>query len=237
MNLVKWFRKNNMKVMAVVVIVIMIGFIGGSALDYLIGPRTAIRQGANQTMAYYGDNKKVKGYDRIVAQQELEILRALQADVMLSSQNLQEILLGELLFSSASRSGSIESGALINYIRRTIRANQYRVSARQINDMYPPKRILPPDIYWICLKNEAQSAGVRIPNEEVGQLLGQIIPQLFKGQTYSQLIVSMMNRYRIGEEQILTTFGKLLMVVITGHKFIMHISCQMTQINLFILMR
>ena len=213
MNLVKWFRKNNMKVMAVVVIVIMIGFIGGSALDYLIGPRTAFRQGANQTVAYYGDNKKVKGYDRIVAQQELEILRALQADVMLSSQNLQEILLGELLFSSASRSGSIESGALINYIRRTIRANQYRVSARQINDMYPPKRILPPDIYWICLKNEAQSAGVRIPNEQVGQLLGQIIPQLFKGQTYSQIIGFMMNRYRIGEEQILTTFGKLLMVL------------------------
>ncbi len=29
MNLVKWFRKNNKKVMAVVVIVLMIGFIGG----------------------------------------------------------------------------------------------------------------------------------------------------------------------------------------------------------------
>ena len=32
MNLVKWLRKNNKKIMAVVVIVIMFGFIGGSAL-------------------------------------------------------------------------------------------------------------------------------------------------------------------------------------------------------------
>ena len=35
MNLVKWFRRNNKKVMAVVVIVIMFGFIGGSTLMQL----------------------------------------------------------------------------------------------------------------------------------------------------------------------------------------------------------
>ena len=217
MNLVKWFRKNNMKVMAVVVIVIMIGFIGGSALDYLLGARSTIRKGADETVAYYGDNKKITGYDRILAQQELEILRVLQADVLLRSQDLREILLGELLFSSAGRSGSIDSGALVNYIRQSIRANQYRISAKQINDMYPPRRTLPPDIYWFCLKNEAQSAGIRIPNEQVGRLLGQVIPKLFKGQTYSQTIGLIMNRYRIGQEQILTIFGKLLMVLQYAH--------------------
>lgn len=217
MNLVKWFRKNNMKVMAVVVIVIMIGFIGGSALDYLLGARLVSRRGAKQTVAYYGDNKEVTGYDLMSAQQELEILRLLQADVLLSSQDLQEILLGELLFSSAGRSSGAASGALINHIRQTIRMNQYRISAKQINDMYPPRRALPPEIYWFCLKNEAQSAGIRIPNEQLSTLLRQVIPQLFNGQTYSQTIGSIMNRYRIGQEQILTAFGKLLMVLQYAH--------------------
>ena len=36
MSLVKWFRKNNTKIMAVVVIVLMVGFIGGSALTSLL---------------------------------------------------------------------------------------------------------------------------------------------------------------------------------------------------------
>jgi len=39
MNLVKWLRKNNMKVMAVVVIVLMVAFVGGSALNYLLSPQ------------------------------------------------------------------------------------------------------------------------------------------------------------------------------------------------------
>ncbi|MHC4497544.1 MAG: hypothetical protein ACYS21_00355 [Planctomycetota bacterium] len=33
MNLVKWFRKNDKKIMAVVVIGLMIAFVGGSALE------------------------------------------------------------------------------------------------------------------------------------------------------------------------------------------------------------
>ena len=35
MSLVRWFRKNKRKVMAVVVIVLMFGFVGGSYLQYL----------------------------------------------------------------------------------------------------------------------------------------------------------------------------------------------------------
>ena len=42
MNLVKWFRKNNKKVMAVVVVVIMLGFVGGTYLQQL-GQRRAVQ--------------------------------------------------------------------------------------------------------------------------------------------------------------------------------------------------
>ena len=201
MNLVKWFRKNNKKVMAVVVIVIMVGFVGGEFIRQLGRRRT----GLHKTVAYFADNKKITRYDLQLAQRELEILRNLRIDDLLKSQDLRGILLGELLFAEQRT-----SPALINHIKRTIRTNEYRISDKQISDIY--RRSMPSEIYWFCLKNEAQLTGIRISNEEAGKLLGKIIPQLFNGTTYPQLIGSLINRQGIPQKQILTIFGKLLAV-------------------------
>ena len=202
MNLVKWFRKNKMKLMAVVVVVLMIAFIGGSALDYLLSPRGTL---GHQAVAYFGDNKKITNYHLAWARQELEILTLLRADDVLRSQDLTGILLAELLFSEGRA-----SAALISRIKQIIRANQYRISDKQIIDIY--RRPMPSNIYWYCLENEAQLAGIRITNDEAGQLLARAIPQLFNGQTYSQRMAQLVNRYGIPEAQILATFGKLLAV-------------------------
>ena len=48
-------------------------------------------------------------------------------------------------------------------------------------------------------------------DEEVGRSLAQAIPQWFK-VPYSQMMASLMNRFGVPEETILTTFGKLLAV-------------------------
>jgi len=200
MNLVKWFRKNNKKVMAVVVIVIMFGFIGGGTLLQQLSKR---RTGA---LAHFGEKNEITDYDRLVARRELEILRMLRADALLRSQDLHGIFLGELLFSDQRA-----SPALINRLKQTIRTNQYKISEKQINDIY--RRRVPADIYWLLLENEAQLAGIRISNAQVGELLGRVIPQLFEGQTYSQLIGAIIRRQRIPEQQILTTLGKLLAVL------------------------
>lgn len=199
MNLVKWFRKNNKKVMAVVVIVIMIGFIGGGALQQ-IGRR---RSG---TIAHFGEKIEITDNDRMRAQRELEILRMLRVEALLRSQDLHGIFLGELLFSEQRA-----SVALINQLKQTIRSNQYQISEKQINDIY--RRQAPPFIYWLLLQNEAQLAGIGISNAQAGELLGRIIPQLFQGQTYKQLIGTMITQQRIPEQQVLTTLGKLLAVL------------------------
>jgi hypothetical protein len=199
MNLVKWFRKYNKKVMAVVVIVIMFGFIGGGALRQLGKRRTG-------TIAHFGENIKITDNDLLAARQELEIMKILRADALLRSQDLHGIFLGELLFSDQRA-----SVALINRLKQTIRTNQYKISEKQINDLYTRKA--PPGIYWLLLQNEAQNAGIRISNAQVGELLGRIIPQLFEGQTYSQLINAVIARQRIPEQQVLTTLGKLLAVL------------------------
>jgi len=201
MNLVKWFRKNNKKVMAVVVIFIMFSFIGGGTLLQQLSKR-----GRGGALAQFGEKNEITDYDRLLARRELEILKMLRADALLRSQDLHGIFLGELLFSDQRA-----STALINRLKQTIRTNQYGISEKQINDIY--RRKVPPDIYWLLLQNEAQLAGIRISNTQVGELLGRVIPQLFEGQTYSQLIGAIIRQQRIPEDQILTTLGKLLAVL------------------------
>jgi hypothetical protein len=193
--------------MAVVVVVLMIGFVGGSALNRLLSPRST---SGHRGVAYFGDNKEITNYDLALARRELDILRMLRADELLKSQDLLGILLSELLFAEQRT-----SPALLNRIRQTIRTNQYRISDRQINDMYG--RSVPSSIYWLLLRDEVQLTGIRVQNEDVGKLLGQAIPQLFDGLTYSQRIGALINQYRIPEQQILTIFGKLLAVLQYAH--------------------
>jgi len=209
MNLMKWFRKNNRKVMAVVIIIILFGFIGGEFFRQL-GQRKAK---LHQTIAYFGENKKITNNDRVLAQQELGILKALGADILLKSvqislfrqPDLRAFLLGELLFSERRISPQ-----LINQIKQTIIANRYRISDKQISNVYigPASS----DIYWLLLKKEAEQAGIRVSKEEAGNLLGRAIPSLFNGTSYSQLIETMVSRRGLPESKILETFGKLLAV-------------------------
>jgi hypothetical protein len=202
MNLVKWFRKNNTKIMAVVVIVLMIGFIGGSALTHFLGASRA----PQRTLAHYGRHK-ITYYDRDFARAELDILQRLGAPQILQNQDLAGILMDELLFPNDRSSTS-----LITAAKQAIQRYGYRVSDKQLADMHRPSS-MPAEIYWILLREEAKGAGIHIRNEEVGQILGKIIPQLFNGAGYAPVMQSLINQYRIPEEQILSTFGSLLAVL------------------------
>ncbi|MDI6448347.1 hypothetical protein [Anaerobaca lacustris] len=201
MNLVKWFRKNNKKVMAVVVIVLMVGFIGGSAIEYLFQGSG----GANEAVAFYG-KQKISHYDREMARQELEILQMLGAAQVLQSRDLLGILLSEVLFSQERASAEV-----LEYARQMIQRNRYRVGDKELQAIY--SKTVPTDIYWILLCEEARSAGIHISSEDVGRLLAQVIPQLFGGQTYGTVMQNMVSRYGMSEDHILTTYGKVLAVL------------------------
>ncbi len=203
MSFVKWMRKNNTKIMAVVVIVLMVAFIGGSSFKFFFRGSG----GMNQAIAYYGQKKKINHYDRAEANQEIEILMALRADEVLRSQDLTGILLSELLFSQSRSAGS-----LLDLAKQTVQRNQYRITDRQLSDLYR-NRAAPSDIYWILLREEAAAAGVYIPNADVGQLLGQIIPRLFDNQSYAVVMQSLVDRFNVPEDHILATFGKLFAVL------------------------
>ena len=201
MNLVKWFRKNNKKVMAVVVIVLMVGFVGGSSIDYFFQGSG----GQDRTVAFYG-KQKINYYDREEARQELEILQRLGAAQVLQSQDLRGIVLGELLFAQDRASAEV-----IDFARQTIQRNRYRVGDKQLNAIY--SRTASTDIYWILLREEAQAAGIHVSREDVGRLLAQVIPQLFEGQTYGTVMQVMVNQFARPESDILAIFGKVLAVL------------------------
>jgi len=206
MNLVKWFRRNNKKVMAIVVIVLMIGFIGGSALTSILQRKSQM----HDIVAYLGDGTKVRSEDLYWARQELDILQMLNADALLKSQDMLGLFLGELLFSD--RGGS---AMLINRLKQTIRQNRFGISDEQLNAIYD--RAAPPAIYWLCLNRETQLAGIHLGNDEVARLLGQIIPQLHNGRSYSEVVGAVMSRARLTEDRIVEIVGKLLAVLQYGH--------------------
>jgi hypothetical protein len=200
---IKWLRRNQTKVMAVVVILLMFAFVGGSALQYLLEPRGGIKN----AYAFYGKNTKITHMMVAEANAELEILQALQADAVLQQQDLRGIMLGELLFSQ-----NRNSPALMNQVMQMIRKNQFLISDKQLSQMYD--RTAMPAVYWILLTREAQSAGIRIPAADVGDLLARrVIPKLFRGQSYQTIMNGLINRFRASEEDILQTFGKLLAVL------------------------
>jgi hypothetical protein len=210
MNLVRWFRKNKSKAMAIVAIGTLASFMGLGTLLQQMG-RTR-----RQIVAYFGDNRKIMNYDIVTAREELQILQQAGAGELLrnigvplfQTPDLRTLLLGELLFSERGT-----SARLINYLKRTVRTSDFRISDKQISDLY--KRALPTEVYWYCLKKETELAGFRVSNEDTRKLLVNALPQIptFNGATYSQLIGSVVRRTGVSEEKILTTYGKLLGVL------------------------
>jgi hypothetical protein len=207
MSLVRWFRRNNTKLMAVVVIVIMIGFVGGSYISRLG------RGSPRRTVAYIGTNK-VSNYDLAMAQRQLEILATLGVPLLLSpppSQNaagadLRAAFLGELLFSGQGRSGQAA-----RLLRRAISINNYAVSESQLDAIYNPR--FASRAYWLMLRTEAERAGVVVSRRKAAQTLGPFLSQVYGAAAYPQVMREIMNRFAAGEKEILDTFGQLMAVL------------------------
>lgn len=207
MSFMKWMRKNNTKLMAVVVIVLMIAFIGGTSFSYLMRGSG----GAKRAVAYYGHKHKISSIDRQVAENELKLLEELGAGSLLrAQQDLRSILLSQLLFGQ-----SRETTGMMDMVRQVIQRNRYRISEKQIEAM-SNSRTTPTDIIWILLREEASSAGIYVPDQEVADLLARVVPQLFNGLSYSQMMQAWSGRYGMPEKAILSTYGKLLAVLQYG---------------------
>jgi hypothetical protein len=202
MNLMKWLRKNNKKLMAIVVIVLMIAFIGGSSFQYLFRGSG----GMNAAVAYFGVKQKISHADLAAANNEVELLSSLGGDSLVRQQGMAGLLLSELVFRQNREAMAMDMA------RQAIQKNRFRISDKQLSAMSETQGV-PGPMFWILLCREAQEAGIRISNDEAGRVLEQIIPQLYRGGTYQQVIPGLMNRFGVPEERILTAFSKLIAVL------------------------
>lgn len=202
MNLMKWLRKNNKKLMAVVVIVLMVAFIGGSSFQYLFRGSGGVKD----AVAYFGQNQKISHQDLRAADEEVQIVSALGGDSVARAQGMAGLLLSELVFRQSGNAGALDLA------RQAIQKNRYRISDQQLLQMSNTHGV-PGPMFWILLCNEAQKAGIHISNEQVGKLLEQLIPQVSEGETYAQVIPRQMNHFGVPEDTIVATFGKFIAVL------------------------
>ncbi len=215
MNLMKWFRKNNKRIMAVVVVILMIGFVG----DAYIRQLGYARMGRGKVIATYHGNKKITVDDLRAARQELEILQGFggfgfgAGDILRSIPapgfnvpDLKGFFMGELLFANPQ-----VSPVMISRVEDLIRRNNYSISGKQLSEIYSKSadRV----ICWILLKKEAEEAGIYVSNENVAEQLRRLIPQMSTGATYSKLVGSIINRHSVSEDKFLSMFGKLMAVL------------------------
>jgi len=222
MSLMKWFRKNNKKIMAIVVILLLIGFLGGSYFSRLANRRSGVKQ----SVATFFDGREITNYDIMMARQELEILKMLRMDVMLKSsiENLHYFLLGELLFPERSL-----SPILLNRLKQVIRAQGLEITDQQLSDIYEIG--ISRDVLWLLLTEEAKQAGITLPDDTVKLQLVQIIPQLYNNQGYRDIIASIVQRSGLSEDQIVHIFSKVLNVVIYAEEMCSNVSLTMNQLS------
>jgi len=186
--------------MAVTVIVILFGFIGGGELLSLISRRSAV-----QAYGRFADNRAITNYHLSEARQELDVMTSLGVPVFLRSQSLHGMMLGELLFSDRRPQPEVA-----NQLRQLVMSNQYRVTDQDLTAVY--KGTHPGAVYWWLLSYEAQKAGITVAQATARQILGQLIPKVFEGQTYAQRINGLM-RNGTPETVALATFAKLVAVL------------------------
>lgn len=117
--------------------------------------------GLGKTVALFADDKKITNYDLAMAHRELEVLTMLRTEDILRSMGVplfrtpdfRAVMLGELLFSERSLSPQV-----IRVIKQTIRTNEYRISEKQLNDIYMGKSA-GSNLYWLLLKKKPSLPG------------------------------------------------------------------------------
>ncbi len=210
MNIVKWMRKNNRKIMAFVVIFIMVSFVGGMALQQLL---MQFGSGRNRDVYTYRGNGKISMIDVQQAESDLTILATMQMPLfLLQYPTLKAKLLGQLLFPDSQN-----APALYDEMKSGIARGGLRIEQGDIDRFFTTDTATSP-ILWILLRAEAREAGCIVPRENAAGMLKAIIPQLTRNWpqgafSAAQMVEYMIKRNHVPEEKILDTLADLLAVL------------------------
>lgn len=205
MHLVKWFRKNMTKLMAIFVILIMIAFVMPSLLSQLARPHSS---GPAKAMWYYDGDKKISFNDIARATNELGVLKSLFTDrFLLSQRDLRFVLLGQLLFPE-SATGSM----MCDEIKRVAMQNQLRISSATIDNFFSQAKGRP-ELFWILLKAEAKKAGCGASAQQAGDVIKAIIANVTQNKGDAATFVgNVAQANQMTEDEALETFANVLAI-------------------------
>jgi len=206
MHLVKWFRKNMNKLMAIIVILIMIAFIMPSVLSQLAKPRS---KGPTRAMWYFDKDKKISFNDIGQAARELAAMRSLYVDkFFITQQDLRFVLLGQLLFPE-----SVPGAALSDEIKGIVMQSQLYISPGRI-DAFFEQAGGRAELFWILLKAEAKNAGCAVSPQHAGEILKALIPKITSDRIDAQTAVRNAGQAnQMTDDMVLATFADILAVI------------------------
>ncbi len=220
MNLVKWIRKNERKLMTWLLVLIMIAFVGGSALQRILSSVG----GQNQVIAHYDGGKKITVLMINQAKSELELLKGLMADkYLMYNQSILSTpdrprfdftsqMLAQMLFNEPGL-----SEMLSQMLKQNMADSFTQMTSEEIDEFFT-KAGGRSDYYWILLKEEAKNAGCAVSLEAAKDTLKLIIPKMTQGRaTAGQVVNAIRKNSRISEEGILTVYADLLSVMTYGN--------------------
>jgi hypothetical protein len=216
MNLMKYLRKNNRKIMAVVVVLIMGAFLVPTFINQLSNPAAK----PSASVAHYGNNVKISHEDIAYAEKQLELLRILQAPAFLQSRpgldqkspDIPSLLMFQILFPEPRLSPIINE----EIKRMAKQPGGPRITDGQVDQFFESLNVERPDVYWLLLKAEARRVGYGVSQQTAGEVLAQMIPQISRGATADQMITGLVQNQNMTQEAILQTFADLLAV----HEFV-----------------
>lgn len=215
MSLVKWMRKNNRKIMTIVVILIMVSFVGGYGLQQYL---RSLGRGGGNAAAFYLDGESITRMDIDDAGNELKVLRGLLAvdllrfrQTAMGTPDIKSRLLSQLLYPDT------QVGAMISMeMKQAMSRGQLNVTSDEIDAFFRQAQGRS-EIFWILLNAEAKRAGCVVSVSRGRQALKQMIPQITQGRANAaQVVNSVMNNYGISEDGVISIFSDLLAVIAYG---------------------
>lgn len=211
MNLIKWFRKNTKKLMAVIVVLLMFAFIAPQFFRQF----QQTQRDLDEPVGFFGQNNEITRRQLAAsAQRELSILRLKELGIVAflqSQQDLRAFFLAELLFYEPRVAATVNS-----QLKANLQRTRLRMSPAQIDRFFEQRSRVaaPTELYWLLLKAEAAQAGITVQAPEAKRMLTMLIPQVTGGYTYKTVIESIGERMGVPEEDILQTFADLLAVLV-----------------------
>ncbi|MCK4998437.1 MAG: hypothetical protein KAS23_02840 [Anaerohalosphaera sp.] len=211
MNLVKWIRKNEHKLMVWLLVLIMIAFVGGAALQQILRS-VDIR---NKAVALYSGGK-ITGKTLNQSQSELTILKALMADKLLMGNHpvfqrpdFRAMLLSQVLFPESFRGEQLNA-----YLKQSISRGQSNMSEEDVDEFFLKLRTGRPMFNWILLKAEAKEAGCVVSTDQAKYQLTNVIQGVSGGQMKTGAVIDgIVSKYGVTEEGILSVYADLMSVL------------------------